>query len=146
MIWIWCFYNSKCSFVLDLFLSLGLSLDKVLECMGDPEADTDNAVLAKEQEDQVYMQSDWNYTVHGVIRRRIFFSVLIFRCQRCWPVTISQVSCITWCVKPLTSVVLVPLIRLAVDREGMWPSCLLSSSTTSSTEVGWHISFAKNDN
>jgi hypothetical protein len=33
--------------------ALGLSLDKVLECMGDPEADADNAILAKEQEDQV---------------------------------------------------------------------------------------------
>ncbi|KAJ3679267.1 hypothetical protein LUZ60_017278 [Juncus effusus] len=33
--------------------SLGLSLDEVLKCMGDPEADTENAVLKKEQEDQV---------------------------------------------------------------------------------------------
>jgi hypothetical protein len=31
----------------------GLDLKKVLECMGDPEADADNAVLSKEQEDQV---------------------------------------------------------------------------------------------
>ena len=28
-----------------------LCLDKVLECMDDPEADADNAVLSKEQED-----------------------------------------------------------------------------------------------
>jgi hypothetical protein len=31
----------------------GLDLKKVLECMGDPEADAENAVLSKEQEDQV---------------------------------------------------------------------------------------------
>jgi len=31
-----------------------LDLKKVLECMGDPEADAENAVLSKEQEDQVW--------------------------------------------------------------------------------------------
>uniref|UniRef100_A0A0D3GJM6 Uncharacterized protein n=2 Tax=Oryza TaxID=4527 RepID=A0A0D3GJM6_9ORYZ len=41
----------------------GLSLDKVLECMGDPEADTDNAVLAKEQEDQIGRGSRGDVTI-----------------------------------------------------------------------------------
>lgn len=32
---------------------LGLPLDKISKCMGDPEADAENAVLKKEQKDQV---------------------------------------------------------------------------------------------
>ncbi|XP_052158315.1 vacuolar-sorting receptor 6-like [Oryza glaberrima] len=47
----------------DVVKALGLSLDKVLECMGDPEADTDNAVLAKEQEDQIGRGSRGDVTI-----------------------------------------------------------------------------------
>uniref|UniRef100_A0A0E0LEE1 Uncharacterized protein n=1 Tax=Oryza punctata TaxID=4537 RepID=A0A0E0LEE1_ORYPU len=47
----------------DVVKALGLSLDKVIECMGDPEADTDNAVLAKEQEDQIGRGSRGDVTI-----------------------------------------------------------------------------------
>lgn len=36
-----------------------MPLDKVKECMGDPEADADNPVLKKEQELQVHFFSPW---------------------------------------------------------------------------------------
>ncbi|KAG2607797.1 hypothetical protein PVAP13_4NG273100 [Panicum virgatum] len=44
-------YSKTCAE--DVVTALGLDLKKVLECMGDPEADAENAVLSKEQEDQV---------------------------------------------------------------------------------------------
>jgi hypothetical protein len=33
--------------------SIGLPLDKIEKCMGDPEADQDNEILKNEQEKQV---------------------------------------------------------------------------------------------
>ncbi|XP_044428784.1 vacuolar-sorting receptor 7 [Triticum aestivum] len=44
-------YSKACAE--EVVASLGLSLEKVLACMGDPDADADNAVLSKEQEDQI---------------------------------------------------------------------------------------------
>ncbi|KAF0904884.1 hypothetical protein E2562_038609 [Oryza meyeriana var. granulata] len=54
-------YSKACAE--DVVRALGLSLDKVLECMGDPEADKDNAVLAKEQEDQIGRGSRGDVTI-----------------------------------------------------------------------------------
>ncbi|PWZ07847.1 Vacuolar-sorting receptor 6 [Zea mays] len=47
----------------DVVTALGLDLKKVLECMGDPEADADNAVLSKEQEDQIGSGSRGDVTI-----------------------------------------------------------------------------------
>lgn len=44
-------YSKTCAE--DVVTALGLDLKKVLECMGDPDADAENPVLSKEQEDQV---------------------------------------------------------------------------------------------
>ncbi|KAM0915178.1 hypothetical protein ACQ4PT_011069 [Festuca glaucescens] len=54
-------YSKTCAE--DVVTSLGLPLDKVLECMGDPEADAENAVLTKEQEDQIGRGSRGDVTI-----------------------------------------------------------------------------------
>ncbi|XP_037459611.1 vacuolar-sorting receptor 3-like isoform X2 [Triticum dicoccoides] len=48
-------YSKACAE--EVVASLGLSLEKVLACMGDPDTDADNAVLSKEQEDRIGRES-----------------------------------------------------------------------------------------
>jgi hypothetical protein len=38
-----------------LSCNVGIDVDKVRECMGDPEADTENAILRGEQDAQVFL-------------------------------------------------------------------------------------------
>ncbi|KAG2607796.1 hypothetical protein PVAP13_4NG273100 [Panicum virgatum] len=54
-------YSKTCAE--DVVTALGLDLKKVLECMGDPEADAENAVLSKEQEDQIGSGSRGDVTI-----------------------------------------------------------------------------------
>uniref|UniRef100_A0A453QXZ5 Vacuolar sorting receptor thioredoxin-like domain-containing protein n=1 Tax=Aegilops tauschii subsp. strangulata TaxID=200361 RepID=A0A453QXZ5_AEGTS len=54
-------YSKACAE--EVVASLGLSLEKVLACMGDPDADADNAVLSKEQEDQIGRGSRGDVTI-----------------------------------------------------------------------------------
>uniref|UniRef100_M8C1H4 Vacuolar sorting receptor thioredoxin-like domain-containing protein n=1 Tax=Aegilops tauschii TaxID=37682 RepID=M8C1H4_AEGTA len=54
-------YSKACAE--EVVASLGLSLEKVLACMGDPDADADNAVLAKEQEGQIGRGSRGDVTI-----------------------------------------------------------------------------------
>ncbi|KAJ1703350.1 hypothetical protein LUZ63_003129 [Rhynchospora breviuscula] len=54
-------YSKECAET--VVRDLGLSLDKVHKCMGDPDADTENAVLKKEQEDQVGHDSRSDVTI-----------------------------------------------------------------------------------
>ncbi|KAM3240275.1 hypothetical protein ACQJBY_053762 [Aegilops geniculata] len=54
-------YSKACTE--EVVASLGLSLEKVLACMGDPDAGADNAVLSKEQEDQIGRGSRGDVTI-----------------------------------------------------------------------------------
>ncbi|XP_078161589.1 vacuolar-sorting receptor 6-like isoform X2 [Carex rostrata] len=54
-------YSKECAET--VVRDLGLPVDKVQKCMGDPEADTENAVLKKEQEDQVGHDSRGDVTI-----------------------------------------------------------------------------------
>ncbi|KAF3327806.1 vacuolar-sorting receptor 6-like protein [Carex littledalei] len=54
-------YSKECAET--VVRDLGLPVDKVQKCMGDPEADAENAVLKKEQEDQVGHDSRSDVTI-----------------------------------------------------------------------------------
>ncbi|XP_078170870.1 vacuolar-sorting receptor 6-like [Carex rostrata] len=54
-------YSKECAET--VVRDLGLPVDKVQKCMGDPEADTENVVLKKEQEDQVGHDSRSDVTI-----------------------------------------------------------------------------------
>eukprot|EP01018_Ginkgo_biloba_P009083 Gb_38951 [translate_table: standard] len=54
-------YNKDCAE--DVIKSLGLSVDKVKKCMGDPEADAENPVLKTEQDAQVGQGSRGDVTI-----------------------------------------------------------------------------------
>ncbi|XP_020103412.1 vacuolar-sorting receptor 7-like [Ananas comosus] len=54
-------YSRDCA--QEIVKSLGLPLDKISKCMGDPEADAENAVLKKEQKDQVSHGSRGDVTI-----------------------------------------------------------------------------------
>jgi hypothetical protein len=54
-------YSKECAE--DVMKSLHLPIDKIMKCMGDPEADVENEVLKKEQELQVGRGSRGDVTI-----------------------------------------------------------------------------------
>ncbi|KAG9439433.1 hypothetical protein H6P81_019598 [Aristolochia fimbriata] len=54
-------YSKECGE--DVIKSLGLPLEKILKCMGDPDADVDNEVLKNEQERQIGRGSRGDVTI-----------------------------------------------------------------------------------
>ncbi|GKB57119.1 vacuolar-sorting receptor 6-like protein [Tanacetum coccineum] len=64
--YVWCsmkrkIYSKECAE--GVMNSLGLSIEKIQKCMGDPEADVDNEVLKDEQDSQVGKGSRANVTI-----------------------------------------------------------------------------------